>query len=189
VNWVVLFEKVITVRAEVEIGKGSRERVSRWGQEEVKRVSAFCERFARRSGHERAVDPEEMDWSEYQRMGIRQEGRNERREREAWGQPGDGLGIAVLSDKMKQWSRLVCEGILNGSGDKEAPRRYVDKLDNLIDEAEVLAYRVLNGGGVRGNEELAYVFKGVVVTEGDLDQQHPEERVTMSCQIMGAQVK
>ena len=27
VNWVVLFEKVITVRAEVEIGKGSRERV------------------------------------------------------------------------------------------------------------------------------------------------------------------
>ena len=54
----------------------------------------------------------------------------------------------------------------------------------------MLAYRVLNGGGVKGNKELAYVFKGVMVTEeGDLNQQHPEERVTMSCQIVGAQVK
>ena len=52
VNWVVLFEKVIAVRAEVEICKGSRERVSRWGQEEVKRVSAFRERLTRRSEHE-----------------------------------------------------------------------------------------------------------------------------------------
>ena len=147
----------------------------------MKRVSAFRERFARRSGHERAVDPEEMDWSEYQWMGIRQEGRDERREREAWGQPGDGLGIAVLSDKMKQWSRLVCEGILNECGDKEAPWRYVDKLYNLIYEAEMLAYRVLNGGGVRGNEEFAYVFKGVMVTERNLNQQHPEERVPMCC--------
>ena len=67
---------------------------------------------------------------------------------------------------MKQWSRLICEGILNGSGDKEAPWRYVDKFYNLIYEAEMLAYRVLNGGGVRGNKELAYVFKGVMVTEG-----------------------
>ena len=90
----VLFKKVIAVLAEIpQVGKDSREVVGRWGQEEVKRVSAFSERFTRRSGHERAVYPDEMDWSEYQRMGVRQEGREERRERKAWGRPGDGLGI------------------------------------------------------------------------------------------------
>ena len=49
----------------------------------------------------------------------------------------------------------------------------VDKLYNLIYEPEMLAYLVLNGRGVRGNEELAYVFEGVMVTKGNLNQQHP----------------
>ena len=49
----ILFEKVIAVQAEVEVGKGSREGVGRWFQEEAKRVSAFRERFTRTSGQKR----------------------------------------------------------------------------------------------------------------------------------------